>query len=239
MDSAASGRLTLPDRASAVLFDLDGTISQSGPAIITTLRETLEHLGLPTPGPDDVRALVGPPLSVSLRDVLGLDPDQIAQVIPAYRARQLLLLPTIPAYDGVPELIRSLAADGLPLAVATSKLESTAEEVIEAYGLRDCFVAVCGAPVGEVGGSKDLVVGDALSRLTAIGCDVRHVVMVGDRHHDVSGAAVHQVPTIAVSWGYGSVEEWSEAAAVARDPGELRALLVGFSDFFVPRLPSA
>ncbi len=168
---------------------------------------------------------MGPPLTVSLREVFGLSPEQIAAVIPRYRALQRARLHAVPAYDGVPDLIRALAAAGLPLAVATSKVVTTAEEVIEGYGLRDCFVAVSGAPVGEAGGLKHLVVGEALRQLRTAGCDLDHCVMVGDRHHDVVGAAAHKIPTIAVTWGYGSPSEWEGAAGVAHTTWELAALL--------------
>ncbi len=220
-----------------MLLDLDGTISESGPMIVAALRETLAELGLPGPDDDAYREVVGPPLTVSLRQLFGLSPEQIAQVIPRYRALQRSRLHAVPAYDGVPDLIRDLAGAGLPLAVATSKVVTTAEEVIEGYGLRECFVAVCGAPVGEAGGLKHLVVGEALRQLRAAGCDVDHPVMVGDRHHDVVGAGAHDIPTIAVTWGYGSPAEWEDAAGVARTPQDLAALL-GWEHVFARSLRS-
>lgn len=208
-----------------MLFDLDGTISESGPTIVAALRETLADLGLPGPDEGAYREVVGPPLAVSLREVFGLDPEQIAQVIPRYRALQLSRLDAVPPYEGVPELLRALAHAGVPLAVATSKVVTTADEVVDRYGLRDCFVAVCGAPIGETGGLKQWVVGDALRQIRAAGCDVDHVVMVGDRHHDVVGAGVHGIPTIAVTWGYGAPAEWVDAAAIADSVEELASLL--------------
>ena len=221
----AAGRPSLPTHPSAALFDLDGTISESGAAIVRTLRQTLDELGLPPLTDDVAQQVVGPPLGQTLRELVGVPKERVPGVIAHYRALLATRLDQTPAYDGMPELVRDLAAAGLPLAVATSKVVTMAERVIAAYGLTDCFVAICGSGPDEVAGTKAAVVAEALARLRAAGVDVGAAVMVGDRHHDVDGAAEHGLPTIAVTWGYGVPAEWSRAAAVAASPAELRTLL--------------
>lgn len=218
--------LSLPDRPSAVLFDLDGTISESGTVIVATLRETLQQLGLGELPEDAAKAVVGPPLGHTLQHILGVDPDLIPTVITHYRALLREKLAQTPPYDGMIDLIRELAAAGVPLAVATSKVESMAEQVIAFYQLSESFVAVCGSGADEMTSTKATVVAAALARLHAADADTSAAVMVGDRHHDIDGAAAHGVPTIAVTWGYGNEQEWSTAAATVTTPEELRALLL-------------
>lgn len=216
----------MPDRPSVVLFDLDGTISDSGAIIVATLRATLAEAGLPRPDENAAREVVGPPLGWTLAEVLGVPRERIPDLIARYRQRLRPALAATPAYPGMIDLIREIHAAGLPMAVATSKVTTAAVPVIEAYGLADCFVAVCGSAPDEVTGTKAAVVGAALELLDTKGYDVTRPVMVGDRHHDVEGAAAHGVPTIAVSWGYGAPDEWARAAAVVDSPAALRDLLI-------------
>lgn len=210
-----------------MLFDLDGTISESGAIIVATLDATLREAGLPGVTAAAAREVVGPPLALTLAEVVGVPPDRIPALIVRYRELLRPALDRTPAYDGMIDLVRLLHRVGLPLAVATSKVTTAAIPVIEAYGLLHCFVAVCGSPPDEVTGTKAAVVGAALNRLRTDGYDVSRPVMVGDRHHDIEGAAVHDVPTIAVTWGYGAPDEWAGAMAVVTTPAELGELLLG------------
>ena len=102
---------------------------------------------------------------------------------------------------------------------------SWARAVVASYDLTECFIAVCGSPPDEVTGTKAAVITEALHRLREAGAELDGVVMVGDRHHDVEGAAAHGIPTVAVTWGYGDADEWEGAAAVVHTPQELRELL--------------
>lgn len=216
----------MPDRGSVVLFDLDGTISDSGAIIVATLSATLAEAGLPVPDAVVARRVVGPPLGLTMVEVLGVPPDRVPALIARYRERLRPALAHTPPYDGMIELVRELHAAGVPMAVATSKVTTAAVPVLEAYGIADCFAAICGSPPDEVTGTKAAVVGAALRRLADDGYDVSAPIMVGDRHHDVEGAAVHGVPTIAVTWGYGDPAEWADAAGVVDTPAALRALLL-------------
>ncbi|WP_052024928.1 HAD hydrolase-like protein [Austwickia chelonae] len=215
----------MPGQPTAVLFDLDGTISASGETIVSTLHETLVGMGFPGLSGIETRRIVGPPLGQTLREVVQIPEEQVAEAIRRYRATLHARLDRTPPFEGMLDLIRELAAAGLPMAVATSKLESMAVEVVTGYGVGECFVAVCGSPPDESSGTKAAVVASALERLRAAGADLSSPVMVGDRHHDVVGAGAHGVPTIAVSWGYGEASEWVEAMAVAHSPAELGELL--------------
>jgi phosphoglycolate phosphatase len=207
----------------AVLFDLDGTITDSAPGITATLAYTLERMGLPVPSPAGLLEYVGPPILDSFRDLAGLDEEQSAQALEIYRAKYL----DDGAYDstvypGMSLLLRDMAEDPRRTSLATSKPELPATLILEHFGLATYFDVITGASADEVRSAKADVVAEALIRLRQLGADLSNPVLVGDRHHDVEGAAEHGIPTIFVDWGYGSPAEAVGAVAVVSQPDELR-----------------
>jgi phosphoglycolate phosphatase len=116
-------------------------------------------------------------------------------------------------------------AAGLPTSTATSKPETPATAILRAHGLDRYLDVITGASDDEVRNTKADVVEEALKRLRARGADLSRPVLLGDRRHDVEGAAVHGVPTILVGWGYGEPDEHVGAVAVAADVDEVADLL--------------
>ena len=212
----------VPSAPDAVLLDLDGTLSESGPAIVAAVSAALEHLGRDPLDEPTLRSFIGPPLETSFAGLPGFDDDLVAEATRVYRANYDLLGP--PLYDGVVPALERLRAAGLKVSLATSKPEPLALEIITDKGLLHLFDAVCGAGHDSERTTKADVVAKALQRLGR----PSRPVMAGDRHHDVEGAAAHGVPCIGVLWGYGSAEELASAGAVAlaRDVDELVALLL-------------
>jgi phosphoglycolate phosphatase len=211
-----------------ILLDLDGTILDSAPGIISTLAWTFEKLGMPVPTPAELLEYVGPPLLDSFRDLAGLGPAEAARTLEIYRERYLdygALDSTV--FPGMAALLRDIQASPLPLALATSKPELPATLMLNHFALATAFDVITGASEDEVRSRKADVVAEALIRLRLIGVDTSRPVMVGDRHHDVVGAAEHNVPTIFVTWGYGSPQEQVGAIAVVESPEELGDLLLG------------
>ena len=210
---------------SCILFDLDGTITDSAPGITGTLVDTFVELGRPVPTPAELLAYVGPPLLDAFRELGGMSVDEAQAALVVYRRRYNAGgLFDSSVYPGLPELLAGIAAAGIPLSLATSKPESAATRILEHYGLAQYFTIICGASEDEVRSAKADVVEEALRRLREIGVDLSTPVMVGDREHDVLGAAAHGVPTIMVEWGYGSPIEAVGTIAVASGADELRAL---------------
>jgi phosphoglycolate phosphatase len=212
---------------SCILFDLDGTITDSAPGITAQLARTLVFMGLPVTGPAQLLEYVGPPILESFRDLAGMDDDAQQRALAHYRegyAGGGVFDSSV--YDGVPEVLRAIHAAGIPLSLATSKPESQARRVLDHYGLTDCFAEICGASEDEVRSAKADVIDEALRRLREAGVDLGNVVMVGDREHDVLGAAAHGIPTVMVGWGYGSPAEAAGTIAVVETAPELEALLV-------------
>lgn len=192
----------------AVLFDLDGTVSDSAPGILASLAHAFRANRVPPLDEQTARSLLGPPFAQTFPALLGGD-ELVPAVIASYRAHYgaVGMYDTAP-YPGIPELLAELVSSGVRLAVATSKLEEFAVPIVEHLGLAEHFVTVCGDVPGGGRGSKALVIAEALRRLGEP--DPSGVLMVGDRRHDVEGAQAHGIRCAGAGWGYG-------------DPGELAA----------------
>ena len=213
---------------SCILFDLDGTIVDSAPGITSTLAFTFERMGLPIPTPSELLAYVGPPILDSFRDLAGFTPEQSQRVLDIYRAQYLEAgVFDAALYEGLPQVLRAIHESPIPLSLATSKPELPATLILEHFSLASCFDVITGASADEVRSAKADVVEEAIIRLDALGADVSNPIMVGDREHDVHGAAAHGIPTIFVEWGYGSIAEQAGAVAVVKSPAELQRLLLG------------
>ena len=210
----------------AVLFDLDGTIVDSASGITDSLAHTYQQLGLPIPSPAKMLEWVGPPIMDSFRDLAGLDPEESLRALEIYRSHYLGSGNAFaPAYPGIVDVLSTIAEAGIPLSLATSKPEGTARAMLTSLGIFDLFTEVTGSTDDETRSRKADVVGEALRRLAADRADLGRTVMVGDRRHDIEGAAEHDVPTIFVTWGYGAPEEEAGSVAVVNTPAELLAAL--------------
>ncbi|PFG38261.1 phosphoglycolate phosphatase [Georgenia soli] len=212
-------------RATSVLFDLDGTITDSAPAITSAIAETLAAFGYPPETPEQLLRHVGPPIRDGLLEFGGVREEDLEAMVEHYRALYAQRMLDVPLFPGVPELIRSLRAAGVPLAVATSKMRHMAVPILEHAGLADEFTVICGATADESRSTKGQIVEDALAGLDAAGADISRAVMVGDRHHDVDGATEHGIPVVLVDWGYAAPGEEQGAHALVRDADELAAVL--------------
>jgi phosphoglycolate phosphatase len=208
---------TLDDTAAAtrpqlVIFDLDGTLTDSAQGIVSSFRHALGQVGAEIPDGDLAGRLVGPPMHQTLT-AMGLKDADVA--IAAYRADYSTRGWAMNAlFDGIPELLTDLRAAGVRLAVATSKAEPTAQRILEHFGLDQHFEVIAGASLDGVRATKAEVVAHALAALEPL---PDRVVMVGDRAHDVEGAAAHGIATVVVDWGYGAADfaEPTGVAAVA------------------------
>lgn len=209
----------------AILFDLDGTLTDSGEGIINSVIPALEHYGIAIPSREELRVFVGPPLhDTFLR--FGVPADQLENATKIYRSRYIPIgkFENAP-YPGIPELLATLKAQGHKLFVATSKPEPMAVEILEHFDLAQYFDRICGASMDTSRSSKEAVIAYLLEQNGS----AENMVMVGDTKYDVIGAKAHGIPTIGVSWGYGEIDEMLEAgaAAIAHTTQELLELLQG------------
>ncbi len=213
------------DRYKTILFDLDGTLVDTGEGIMRCAELALRHFRIPLPSLDEMRTFVGPPLRESFAR-FGVKPEDLEEALSVFRGRynttgkfECFL------YPGIAELLKTLHDAGFRLLVATSKPEIMAVEVLTRFGVAPYFECIAGATLDNSRTTKEQVI-DYL--LTSTG-GFADAVMVGDTTFDVVGAAVHKIPTIGVLWGYGKAEDMERAGAVAiaHDTTELLALLWG------------
>ncbi len=210
---------SLPQTVTHVLLDLDGTLSDSSPGIGRSLRYAFTTCGYEPPTDEQVRAVIGPPFEVSL-PTLGIPHDDIERVVEAYRVRyEDIGLFENTVYPGVAEMLDQLVASGFTLSLATAKPQQTAVRIVEHFGLTSYFELQAGATieVGSARRTKADVITYALGELGVLAddgtVDGHHVVMVGDRDHDVEGARHNGIDCIGVTWGFGSPAELTDAGA--------------------------
>ena len=194
-----------------ILFDLDGTLTDSGEGIINCAILALEHFGCPIPSREKMRVFVGPPLHESFVKH-GIPADKTDEAIAIYRSRYI----PIGAYENTPypgirELLEALKEDGHTLYVATSKPEEMSVKILEHFDLAKYFDMICGATLDTSRSSKE----DVIAYLLSQNGRADNMIMVGDTRFDVLGAKHHGISTVGVSWGYGTVEDMVSAGAVA------------------------
>lgn len=193
-----------------VLFDLDGTLTDSGPGITRCVAVAFEQLGYEVPEYEQLRTFVGPPL-VSSFSSFGMDHDTVEKAIEIFRANYAAGGKfENRVYDGIPQLLNRLRDQGMHLYVATSKPEPLAREVLAHFGLDGYFDEICGASTDHSRETKEAVISYLLEKVHA-----ENAVMVGDTDYDVIGAHHHGIPCIGVSWGFGNKKSMQEAGAIA------------------------
>ncbi|MDL5352196.1 HAD hydrolase-like protein [Microbacterium sp. zg-YB36] len=214
---------------SCVLWDVDGTIVDASEGILRRLAVTLEHYGHPAPTFAELVHWIGPPMFESFQTNVGMTPEQSAEAVAFYRVLGKADGYTTGArlYPGIADLIADLAAAGVPQGTASSKPEIQVLALVDHFALAPFFTAVTGATADErTLATKADIIAEALRRLQAAGVDTSRPVLIGDRHHDIDGAAVHDVPVIFVRWGFSWPHESEGATAVVDTVDQLRSLLL-------------
>ncbi|MFV0374795.1 HAD hydrolase-like protein [Microbacterium sp.] len=212
-----------------ILWDVDGTIVDASDGILRRLATCLDHFGLPAPTRAELVHWIGPPMFESFQKNVGMSPEQSADALTFYRALGRAEGYTSGArlYPGIGQLIADADAAGIPQATASSKPESQVVALMEHFGLAPHLRALAGATDDErTLASKSDIIGEALRRLRALGCDTSRPVLIGDRHHDVEGGSDQGVPVIFVRWGFSWPHESEGAQAAVDSVSDLRAMLL-------------
>lgn len=197
-----------------VLFDLDGTLTDSQEGIVRSVSYALDKLSSPPLPPATLKRFLGPPLSDSFRRYCGFSEARALEAIALYRERFTATgMFENRVYDGVEAMLRALADAGRRLVVATSKPEPFSIQILEHFSLARYFDRIAGSGMDETRTGKDEVIAYAMEACGI--ADKGSLVMVGDREHDILGARRNGIPSVGVLYGYGSREELEAAGADA------------------------
>ena len=207
----------------AVFLDLDGTLMDSKPGIIASLRHAFQTAGHAEVAAQDLNFMIGPPFSDSFAK-LGLTNG--SEVRAAYQERYVGGGGIFEAdvYPGVVDMLQMLTEAGYRLYLMTAKPHIHARRVTAHFGLSAFLVEEFGPETDGTRERKEDLLRYALSQT---GEQPQHSVLVGDRAHDVKAAAANGMPCIAAEWGYGNPDEWGSVAAVATHPMDVPDLIRG------------
>ncbi len=191
-----------------ILFDFDGTLLESGPCILSSMRTTLAQMGfaqMASRSDEALRPLVGPPLREGFADHLKLPPQRVEEALTIYRshATDERALALLKPYPGVSELLARLRALGVKIGLATAKLHAVTMLHLQVAGL-DSLIDYVGATRTDHGCDKAQLIREAMEALHA---DPARTLMVGDRLYDMEAARRAGIPGVGVLYGYGGREE--------------------------------
>ena len=209
-----------------ILFDLDGTLTDPKEGIVTSIEYALASLGHPVQANENLERFIGPPLRNAFSELLDTNNlTVINTAVDLYRERfRELGMYENRVYDGIPRALERLCRSGLRLFVATSKPQVFAERILEHFDLARPFDAVYGCGLDGTLSDKAELIAHILAAEQLRRTDT---VMVGDRHHDASGAIANGVAPVGVLWGYGTHAELMQAGVCRflRHPDELAELV--------------
>ena len=195
------------------LFDLDGTLTDPAEGITNALRYAQQKMGLPVSSRRELLIFIGPPLLPMFASEWGLDPAQCEQALLYYReyfSERGIFENEV--YPHIPEMLAALRAAGARLFMASSKPEPYCERIAAHFGLDGYFDGIVGSLLNETRTKKEEVIAYALAHY---GLNREETLMIGDRRHDVEGAALNGLACAGVLFGYGSEEELTKAGACA------------------------
>lgn len=209
-----------------VLFDLDGTITDSSPGIINAYKYSLNKLGLIETNVSIIRSYIGSPLRVYYTERHKLNPGESETAVKFFREHYNDIgIYENNVYPGLYELIAELKNRGCCLFIATSKPEKFALTVLGHFHLDKFFSYVKGSDMSPDNKSKSVIIKHVMetNRLKRNDC-----IMVGDRYHDIRGAKENFISSAAVTYGYGTVEELEAENPdyISSSAEELRSVLL-------------
>lgn len=215
----------MTDNFDTLLFDLDGTLTDSTEGIVRCLEYALERMGFDIP--KDTNKFLGPPLYRSFAEFCGMNEEQVNEAVRIFRERYSTVgLFENRVYEGVPEMLKRLRDGGKRIMVATSKPEVYAVRIFDRFGLSQFFEIVGGANINGTRNDKDEVIEYVLEKAGI--SDRSSVLMIGDRRQDVLGAHKTGLKCMGILWGFGSIEELTEAGAdfIAETPEKAADMLL-------------
>lgn len=198
-----------------LLFDLDGTLTDSGEGITKSVQYALQGFGIEEPDLRKLECFVGPPLRDSFRKYYGFDEKTAEEAVKKYRERyaQLGIFENTP-YEGIPKMLKSLKKNGFRLAVASSKPQEYVEKVLVHFEIRQYFQVVVGGTMDGKGDQKKDIIEKVLKEFFKDSPPEKEkVYMIGDTAFDIEGAKQTGVESVGVTYGFGKLEDLTFAQA--------------------------
>lgn len=211
-----------------ILFDLDGTITDSGEGIINSLIYTFKAYGINDYDDKILHKFIGPPLIESFMEIFDFDELKANEAVGVYREYFAEIgIYENKLYNGIQHLLENLILDQRKIILATSKAEVFAIRILEYFKILNYFSTIAGSELNGTRIKKGEVIRYALDKAGIT--DVDDVVMIGDRMHDILGAAEVGIDSIGVLYGYGNYEELHSAGAtnIVESVEELHRTLLG------------
>lgn len=210
-----------------ILFDLDGTLTDSGEGIMNSVEYALKKYGITVEDREQLRAFVGPPLAAQFSKFCGFSEEEGHRAVDVYREYyQEKGIFENRVYDGILEVLEELKNRGYQICMATSKPEKYAKLIAEHFDFTKYFDVIAGSLMDGGRVNKNEVIEYVLEQCGVT--DREKVLMVGDRCYDIIGAKKAGTYSMGVLFGYGSREELEEAGAdlIAETPADIARLLV-------------
>ena len=214
-----------------LMFDLDGTLTDPREGITRSVQYALRHMGIEETDLTKLEPFIGPPLLESFTEYYDFSMEQAREAVEYYREYfRVTGVYQNRLFDGVPELLADLKSHGKVIATASSKPEPFVRLILEHCQVDAYFDHICGGSMDESRLSKEDVIEELLcSRMRLPKEEWKHVLMIGDRRHDVEGAAKFGIPCLGLSMGFAAEGELEKAGAVlvVDSMEEIRTFILG------------
>lgn len=215
-------------RYSAVIFDFDGTICDTGEGILKSAKYALEAFGYNSPDYEELTCFIGPPLLITFQEQFGADAVKADELVKKFRERYTNKgVFESELYNGVKELLISLKKDNIKIGIASSKPQEYIETLLDHFGIKSYFDAICGVSFTADCESKTSIIARCQKELNIAG---NECIMVGDKKYDIEGAKANLIDSVGVLWGYGTKFEHIEAGAkfIIEKIEDIEAVALGF-----------
>ncbi|WP_028402227.1 HAD family hydrolase [Ectobacillus panaciterrae] len=198
------------EKYKVILFDLDGTLSDSKMGITKSVQYALQKMGIDEPNIDKLECFIGPPLQVSFAEYYDFDEEKVQKAIDFYRERfKEKGMFENELYSNIPLLLKSLKEQQYTLVVATSKPTVFSEQILKYFHIDQYFELVVGSNLDGTRTAKTEIIQYILDKYNEY--SLGDFIMIGDRKHDIIGANNTGIDSIGVTYGYGSFEELSDS----------------------------
>lgn len=215
-------------RYSAVIFDFDGTICDTGEGILKSAKYVLEAFGYDAPDYEELTCFIGPPLLITFQEKFGADAATADELVRKFRERYTNKgVFESKLYDGVKELLIALKKDNIKIGIASSKPQDYIETLLDHFGIKSYFDVICGVSFTADCESKASIIARCQKELDTAG---NLCLMVGDKKYDMEGAKANLIDSAGVLWGYGTKFEHIEAGAkfILEKVDDVEAVALGF-----------